>query len=188
MIKYGMEIEETRLPELWKIRPVQNTDYRGSYMTFFQTDLFQELTGQTIAEGNLVDNQENVFRGYHYSPHSWKLYLCLSGMLHYYLVNWDESHLEYGKWEQITLLPYQGFIKHPRYTTGMWSIGKSVLMVLQSQRYDLANPDQETITKNRLNAQLVSMGKKSIFYPDLPMVMSKRDMVGEYEFRSIHAL
>ncbi len=181
MIKHGIEIEETELSEVWLVRLIKNTDYRGDYSTFFRNDVFYEVTGQHIVEGNLVDNHRYTFRGYHYSPHSWKFYLCLRGVLHYYLVNWDETHPEFGRWQEITLQPYQGFIKHPRYATGMWAIeDDSMLMVLQSQRYDSANPDQKTITEDRINAKLVGMNKKSIFYPDLPMVRSWRDVMGKY--------
>lgn len=180
MNRYGIEIETTLLPELWSVSLVQNADYRGSYMTFCHNGLFHEMTGEHIAEGNLVDNHAGTFRGYHYSPHSWKLYLCIKGVLHYYLVNWDNEHSGYGEWQQITLLPYHGFIKHPRYATGMWSIGESTLLVLQSQYYDAQHPDQVTIAKEKLNIELLNMGKKPIFYPDLPVVMSERDTVGDY--------
>ena len=175
-----IEVKEFKLPEVWEIKLDQNVDYRGSYMTVFTEDLFKKYTGETVREANLVDNRQYTFRGYHYSPHSWKLYLCLDGVLHYYLVNWDKAHENYGKCAQITLLPYQGFIKHPRYATGMWAITKSKLLVLQSQVYDPSNPDQETIEKGRLNNELGAMGENLIFYPNLPMIMSERDMVGEY--------
>ena len=173
-------IEKINLPEVWLVKPDQSFDYRGAYQTFFTDEMFHELTGEHIVEGNLVDNHQHTFRGYHYSPRSWKLYLCLSGVLHYWLVNWDESHPEYGEWQEFTLPRYYGFIKHPRYATGMWSITDSTLMVLQSQYYNASQPDQETIEKSKLNATLVANGKQSIFYPDLPMVRSERDTIGNY--------
>ena len=178
-----IEVKEFKLPEVWEIKLDQNVDYRGSYMTVFTDDLFKQYTGETVREANLVDNRQYTFRGYHYSPHSWKLYLCLDGVLHYYLVNWDKEHENYGKCAQITLLPYQGFIKHPRYATGMWSISESRLMVLESQVYDSDNPDQETITRNQLDGRLIGMNKKPIFYPDLPMIISERDTIGFQEVR-----
>ena len=180
LTKHGLELGETRLPDVWSVRLAQNTDYRGSYMTFCHNKLFHEMTGERIAEGNLVENYAGTFRGYHYSPRSWKFYLCLRGALHYYLVNWDKSHSGYGEWQQITLLPYHGFFKHPRYATGMWSIGDSTLLVLQSQYYDAKNPDQVTIAIDILNAELAKIGKKTIYYPDLPLILSERDALGEY--------
>lgn len=180
MLKHGIEIEDTKLPGLWSIRLVQNADYRGSYMTFCHEKLFHEYTGEHIAEGNLVDNHAGTFRGYHYSPHSWKFYLCLKGTLHYYLVNWDKTHEGYCDWQEMTLLPYHGFIKHPRYATGMWSISESILLVLQSQYYDVQNPDQQTITRLQIDDELRTHGMRRIFYPDLQMIMSERDTVGEY--------
>lgn len=181
----GLKIEKAKLPEVWIIRLIPDVDFRGSYSIFFTEELFYELTGEHIAEGNLVDNYLGVFRGYHYSPHSWKLYLCLRGALHYFLVNWDKLDPEYGRWQEISLLPDYGFIKHPRYATAMWSVGteNSQLMVLQSQHYNPDKPDQQTIERNQLNAELIAMNKRPIFYPDLPVIMSERDMVGEYESR-----
>lgn len=173
-------LEETNLPELWSVKVTQQPDWRGSYQTFFRSDWFHEITGEYIAEVNLVDNFARTFRGYHYSPHSWKLYLCLQGVLHYYLVNWDESHPDYGQWQELTLLPYHGFIKHPRYATGMWAVTDSRLMVAQSQYYNPDKPDQQTITRNQIDVKLISLNKKIIYYPELPMIMSERDMIGEY--------
>lgn len=171
-------VKETQFPGLWSVKLDQSVDYRGSYMTFFSDDVLLQYTGQTMREGNLVDNHQYTFRGYHYSPHSWKFYLCLRGILHYYIVNWDENHPDYGKWIQMTLQPYQGFIKHPRYATGMWSITDSTLLVLQSQVYNPENPDQVTIAKGDLNKKLVELNKKPIYYPELPIVLSERDSSG----------
>jgi dTDP-4-dehydrorhamnose 3,5-epimerase-like enzyme len=170
-----LQINETKLDGVWKVTLDKNPDFRGSYKASYVEDDFNKLVPDVkwVEDDVCVSDDRGVFRGIHYSPHCWKYYLCIHGKIEYYIVNCDKSDSEYGKWQNFTLEPYDGLIKHPKYGAGMLALkDNTILFYKQSQYYDANNPDQKTFTLKDF---------PDIFMPNIPLLLSKRDTQGFYD-------
>ncbi len=166
--------QETGLPQVWKITPEVNTDFRGDYVMIHNTDLY-ELPDIKWVEWDIATSKKNVLRGIHYSPNCWKIYTCLQGLIYYVFVNCDEQDPNFCKWKSFYLKPYEQLLKHPRYGAGMLALeDNTILHYAQSQFYNADDPDQKTFKWNHWN---------DIWWPVNNPILSKRDQQGEYEFR-----
>ena len=182
-------MQETELPDVWLIKPDVNKDFRGNYLMIHHEEFYDKQFYNAefkspikyppdlhFVEWDIATSRKGVFRGIHYSPNCWKIYQCLNGAIYYVFVNCDEHDKDFGKWTSFQLEPYDQLLKHPRYGAGMLALeDNTILHYAQSQYYDPNNPDQKTFKYNdkRFN----------IFYPNIPMILSKRDIIGKYEFK-----
>ncbi len=171
-----MKIEETKLPDVWRIKPEVATDFRGDYvMVDKEIDYDKLVPGVHFIERCISTSRKGVLRGIHYSPNCWKIYQCLHGAMYYVFVNCDEKAPEFGKWESFLLKPYDQLLKHPKYGAGFLALeDDTILYYLQSQYYNISDPDQQTFKYNdpRFN----------IWWPTKTPILSKRDEQGRYEF------
>ena len=172
-----MNIEKTKLADVWLIKPDVNTDFRGDYvMVDKEVDYDQLLPGVHFVERCVSTTRRGVLRGIHYSPHCWKIYQCLHGSMHYVFVNCDKDSIGYGQWESYLLKPYDQLLKHPRYGAGFLALeDDTILYYQQSQYYNADDPDQQTFRFDD--------DKFKIWWPTAAPLLSRRDDVGEYEFR-----
>jgi dTDP-4-dehydrorhamnose 3,5-epimerase len=172
-----MIVEETKLPEVWLIKPDVHQDYRGDYAMTYNKRLYTELTGvgKDFIEHDISTSMKGVLRGIHYSPNCWKLNECLYGKIYYVVVNCDENDKDFGKWQSFILSGENHFqlLKHPRYGSGFVSLSElSVFHYLQSEYYVEGNPNQRTFRWDSFGIE----------WPDLDPIMSKRDRDGAYEW------
>ena len=186
-----MKIEETQLPDVWLIKPDVNTDFRGDYVMIhnkfdYDSILMRIYSEYPVDEKDRIDlefvewdiatSRKGVFRGIHYSPNCWKIYQCLAGVIYYVFVNCDRKDKDYGKWASFHLEPYDQLLKHPKYAAGMLALeDNTMLHYAQSQYYDADDPDQETFTLKDF---------PEIFIPNIPLLLSRRDTIGEYDFKA----
>jgi len=171
-----LQIEKTSLPDVWRIEPKVNKDFRGNYVMIHHLEDYDRLIPDVrFVEWDIATSRKNVFRGIHYSPHCWKIYQCLNGAIYYVFVNCDKNDSEFGNWASFHLEPYDQLLKHPKYGAGMLALeDNTILHYAQSQYYDPNDPDQETFTLKDF---------PDIFVPNVPLLLSKRDTIGEYDFR-----
>lgn len=173
-----MEVLETQLENVLLIKPDINTDFRGDYVMTYNEKLYNE-SGISIkfVEEDISTSIKGVLRGIHYSPTCWKLNECLYGSIYYVVVNTEEGHPEFGKWQAFILSGknhYQLF-KHPRYSSGFLVLSDyCVFHYLQSEYYDPNDPNQKTFKWDdpRFN----------IWWPKItvPPILSQRDEAGYY--------
>jgi dTDP-4-dehydrorhamnose 3,5-epimerase len=171
-----MIVEETKLPNVWLIKPDVHQDYRGDYVMTYNKKEFDEFGwGFDFVEHDISTSTKGVLRGIHYSPNCWKLNECLYGKIYYVVVNCDESDPNFGKWQSFILSGENHFqlLKHPRYGSGFVSLSElSVFHYLQSEYYVEGNPNQRTFRWDSFGIE----------WPDLDPIMSKRDRDGAYEW------
>ncbi|KKN87068.1 hypothetical protein LCGC14_0263380 [marine sediment metagenome] len=171
-----MEIVKTQLDDVLLIKPDIFEDFRGDYVMTHNQRLYRE-TGIDVdfVEENVSISTKDVLRGIHYSPSCWKLNQCLYGRLYYVVVNCEEFHPEFGKWQSFILSDknhYQLF-KHPRYGSGFLVLSDhAVFHYKQSEYYAPLNPNQKTFKWDdpRFN----------IWWPTKDPILSQRDEVGHY--------
>ncbi len=171
-----MEIVKTQLDDVLLIKPDIFEDFRGDYVMTYNQGLYRK-TGIAIdfVEEDVSTSTKGVLRGIHYSPSCWKLNQCLYGRLYYVVVNCDEKHPEFGKWQSFILSDknhYQLF-KHPMYGSGFLVLSDhAVFHYMQSEYYDPENPNQKTFKWDdpRFN----------IWWPTKDPILSQRDEVGYY--------
>ena len=172
-----MEIVKTQLDDVLLIKPDIFEDFRGDYVMTFNRELYRKTGGiyADFVEEDVSTSTKGVLRGIHYSPSCWKLNQCLYGRLYYVVVNCDEKHPEFGKWQAFILSDrnhYQLF-KHPRYASGFLVLSDyAVFHYMQSEYYDPENPNQKTFKWDdpRFN----------IWWPTKDPILSQRDEVGHY--------
>lgn len=171
-----MEIKETSLPDVWRIKLDVNTDFRGDYVMIDNEFTYDMLPPKVhFIERDIATSRKGVFRGIHYSPNCWKIYQCLAGAIYYVFVNCDKNDIEYGKWASFHLEPYDQLLKHPKYGAGMLALEDNTMLYYQQNQYYNANdPDQKTFTLKDF---------PDIFVPNIPLILSRRDTIGEYEFK-----
>lgn len=170
-----MIIEETKLPDVWLIKPDVHQDYRGDYVMTFHKKLYDEICGEKEwVEHDISTSSKGVLRGIHYSPECWKLNECLYGKIYYVVVNCDTKDKEYGKWQGFILSDSNHYqlLKHPRYGSGFVCLSDvAVFHYLQTEYYQEGNPNQRTFKWDSFN----------IDWPPHTMI-SKRDREGAYEW------
>jgi len=171
-----MKVEETQLDDVLLIKPDIFEDFRGDYLMTYNRVLYRE-TGIVIdfVEEDVSTSTMDVLRGIHYSPSCWKLNQCLYGRLYYVVVNCDEKHPEFGKWQSFILSDknHHQLFKHPRYGSGFLVLSDhAVFHYMQSEYYGPSNPNQKTFMWNdpRFN----------IWWPTKDPILSQRDEVGHY--------
>lgn len=171
-----MEIVKTQLDDVLLIKPDIFEDFRGDYVMTYNQRLYPKPgIGVGFVEEDISMSTKGVLRGIHYSPSCWKLNQCLYGRLYYVVVNCDEKHPEFGKWQAFILSDknhYQLF-KHPRYASGFLVLSDhAVFHYMQSEYYDPENPNQKTFKWDdpRFN----------IWWPTKDPILSQRDEVGHY--------
>lgn len=173
-----MIIQETKLADVWRIIPEVNSDFRGDYVMVDKEIDYDNLPSKVhFVERCISTSRKGVLRGIHYSPHCWKVYQCLHGAMYYVFVDCDEKSKTFGKWELFLLKPYDQLLKHPRYGAGFVALeDDTILYYLQSQYYNDNDPDQKTFKYDdkRFNIFWANLG-----FP----ILSKRDTLGEYDFR-----
>ncbi len=166
---------EPSLPGVYRISPDVNKDFRGNYLMIHHSDEYDSLARTHFVEFDIATSRKGVFRGIHYSPHCWKIYQCLNGAIYYVFVNCDRKDPEFGRWASFHLEPYDQLLKPPKYGAGMIALeDNTILHYAQSQYYNPNDPDQETFTLKDF---------PDIFIPNIPLVLSRRDTIGEYENR-----
>ena len=186
-----MRIEATSLPDVWRIKPEVNTDFRGDYVEIHNKVDYDNIMWRIYSEypveqkdiiafgfveWDIATSRKGTFRGIHYSPHCWKIYQCLRGAIYYVFVNCDKNDPEFGKWASFRLEPYDQLLKHPKYGAGMLALeDNTMLHYAQTQYFNPDDPDQETFTLRDF---------PDIFMPNMPLLLSRRDTIGEYEFKS----
>ncbi len=181
-----MKISSTSLPDVWRITPDVNTDFRGDYLQIHHEKDYDNLvktpyivdgveigwTPLHFVEWDIATSRRGTFRGIHYSPRCWKIYQCLTGSIYYVFVNCDKSDKEFGKWSSFHLEPYDQLLKHPKYGAGMLALeDNTMLHYAQTQYYDAKDPDQKTFTLKDF---------PDIFMPNIPLLLSERDTKGHY--------
>ncbi len=176
-------VEQTSLPDVWRITPDVNKDFRGNYLMIHHAIEYDDRFSLSkyanaklqFVEFDIATSRKGVFRGIHYSPHCWKIYQCLHGAIYYVFVNCDKQDPEYGKWASFHLEPYDQLLKHPKYGAGMLALeDNTILYYAQSQYYNPNDPDQQTFTLKDF---------PDVFMPNVPLLLSRRDTIGEYDFR-----
>ena len=172
----NMQVEPTTLPDVFIIKPDVFSDFRGKYLSIHSEKDYDSLVPDVhFVEWDIATSRKGVFRGIHYSPHCWKIYQCLNGTIYYVFVNCDKNDPEFGRWASFHLEPFHQLVKHPKYGAGMLALeDNTILYYAQSQYYNPNDPDQETFTLRDF---------PEIFIPNMPLLLSKRDTIGEYEFR-----
>lgn len=170
-----MYFAKTQLRDVWRVKVDVNEDFRGKYLMIHHKAEYEGFVNVPFVEMDIAVSRKNVFRGIHYSPNCWKIYQCLNGSIYYVFVNCDKRDPEYGKWASFQLEPYDQLIKHPRYGAGMLALeDNTILHYAQSQYYNPNDPDQQTFTLKDF---------PDVFVPNVPLMLSRRDTIGEYEFR-----
>lgn len=174
-----MIVKETQLPGVWSIQPKVDYDHRGDFMELHIEKDYDALPPNVHFVYTCIStSKKGVLRGIHYSPHCWKIYQCLQGAIFYQFVNCDEKDPEYGRSAQFLLRPYEQLLKHPKYAAAMLALGdNTILYYAQSQYYNPTDPDQYTFKYDDPRFKL--------WFPKITPVpiLSKRDEIGEYEFR-----
>ena len=179
-----MEINKTTLQDVWLIKPDIFEDFRGHYVMTYHEKLYKigsYLISPLIEHDISTTRHKGTIRGIHYSPHDWKLYEIFRGAVYYVIVNCEEGHPEFGKWEAFTLSDQNHYqiLKHPRYGAGFLTLTDDVVLhYLQSQYYNKDDPDQKTF---KWDDPLFN-----IFWPRITPhpILSRRDEEGKYGFGS----
>jgi len=171
-----MEVLETKLDQVYLIKPDINEDFRGDYVMTYNEQLYR-ARGINIKfiEHDISTSSKGVLRGIHYSPSSWKINQCLYGSIYYVVVNCDEKDPEFGKWQSFILSEKNHFqlFKHPKYGTGFLVLSDyAIFHYMQSEYFSPDDPNQKTFMWNdaRLN----------IWWPTKNPILSQRDEAGHY--------
>lgn len=173
-----MIVEQTKLPDVWLIKPDIHQDYRGDYVMTYNKKYYDRVRKLEFVEHDISTSVKGVLRGIHYSPDCWKLNECLYGKIYYVVVNCDEKDPNFGKWQSFILSGdnhYQ-LLKHPRYGSGFYTLSEvCVFHYLQTEYYREGNPNQKTF----------HWAEFDIDWPDAHPMMSKRDREGAYDWEKL---
>ena len=172
-----MKVLETTLKDCWLIKPEVKYDFRGEFLkTFDEKEFNRQFSWFKPVEHDISTSKKGVLRGIHYSPNCWKLNQCLYGEIYYVVVNCEEGHPEFGKWEAFILsgTNRHQIFKHPRYATGFLVLSEFALFhYIQDQYFDAENPDQQSFKWD--DPEL------GIWWPvQGEPILSRRDRIGKY--------
>ena len=165
-----IEVCQTSLPGVLRIvRPVFR-DHRGIYteeyneQEYFNAGVPTKWVSQTCSL-----SVQNVLRGLHGDPKTWKLATCLCGEIYFVVLNYDPDSPYYGKWEAFTLTPQNGLqiLVPPMHANGHLIVGPMGLFSYNQSEYYTDGSNQFSVRwdDSRFN----------IFWPVRNPILSARD-------------
>ena len=173
-----IEVEETKLRDVLLIKPTAFEDHRGRYVEIFNQELYKK-SGVDIhfVEDDISVSKQNVLRGIHGDPKTWKLISCLQGEIFFVVVDCNEESEHFGEWLSFTLSEsnrHQVLVP-PYYGNGHYVLTEQAIFhYKQSEYYD---PNHQFTYK-------WDDERFSIDWPTKEPILSKRDTIGEYEWKA----
>lgn len=99
-----IKVCQTSLPGVLKIERNLHKDIRGYYAEIYnRKEYFEAGINQEWVEESCAYSKNNVLRGFHGDPKTWKLVCCTYGSFHLVILNYDQNSSYFGRWEAFTL-------------------------------------------------------------------------------------
>lgn len=103
-----METRELDIPNAYVITPTQHSDDRGSFLEWFQSSRFEELTGRTfdVKQANTSVSRRGVVRGIHFAqvaPGQAKYVTCPKGKVLDFIIDIRVGSQTFGKYVSVEL-------------------------------------------------------------------------------------
>ena len=165
-----MQIEKTALKDVLLLKPSVFEDHRGEYIEIYNQFLLRANNiGIDFVEDDISTAYYGVLKGIHGDQKTWKLISCLHGMFYLVVVDYDETSMDFGKWQSFVLSDKNRhqILVPPKHGNGHLCLSKkSVFHYKQSSYYD-GGKGQFTIKWNdpRFN----------IWWPIDNPILSRRD-------------
>jgi len=173
-----IEVHQTTLPGVLKIKRSITPDHRGYYGELYNTNIYRAhgITVEFI-EQNGSFSIKGTLRGLHGDSKTWKLITCLYGEIYLVVLNYNPASEYFGKWEAFTLTPENSWqvLIPPRYCNGHLVMSDHALFHYnQSQHY--SGPEIQNVIK-------WDDPRFSIKWPPIPTetgipILSHRDKYG----------
>ena len=99
-----MELLETKLDGVLLIKPDIFEDFRGQYVELYNEENYNKHgINVKFVQDDISHSTKNVLRGIHGDTETWKLISCLKGRIYVVVVNCNEHHKDFGKWQPFAL-------------------------------------------------------------------------------------
>lgn len=99
-----MEVCQTQLQGVLKIKPPIFEDFRGEYVeTYNEAEYIENGIDVKFIQDDISVSTKNVLRGIHGDATTWKLISCHYGKFYLVVVNCDKESADFGKWESFVL-------------------------------------------------------------------------------------
>jgi dTDP-4-dehydrorhamnose 3,5-epimerase len=173
-----MEVQKTKLKDVFLIKPEVQEDFRGTYVEIFHKGLYEEKFAEHGLKINFVCDDlstsiKGVLRGLHADTTAYKLISCAYGRIYFVVLNCEESLGEYGKWESFVLSDanrHQVLVP-PKFANGHLVLSETATFAYkQSEYYDPARQSSIRFDDPRFN----------IWWPIKTPLLSRRDEEGKY--------
>jgi dTDP-4-dehydrorhamnose 3,5-epimerase len=169
-----MQVHKTTLDGVLLIKPDIFEDFRGTYVESYNEKEYKE---KGIAVDFVCDDfstsSRGVLRGLHGDDHTYKLISCGMGRLYLAVLNYDESHPQYGKWESFVLTEQNRWqvLIPPRFANGHLALSDQIMFCYkQSAYYDAQGQFSVRHDDPRFK----------IWWPIKQPLLSRRDEAGAY--------
>ncbi len=166
----SIEISQSTLPGVLKIKRKITTDHRGHYGEIYNRQVYF-ANGITVefVEQDCSSSRQNVLRGLHGDSKTWKLITCLYGEIYLVVLNYNPASEHFGKWEAFTLTSENQLqiLVPPRHCNGHLIVSEHALFHYNQSEYYSGPEIQNVICWNdpRFN----------IKWPTQNPILSKRD-------------
>ncbi len=101
-----IEVYQTSLPDVLKIKNELFRDHRGTYREIYNKEEYLNAgIKPEFVTRSYSTSRRNVLRGLHGDPKTWKLISCTRGKFYLVVMNYDEYSAYFGKWESFILTP-----------------------------------------------------------------------------------
>lgn len=99
-----MNVEKSELDGVILIKLDCFEDHRGEYVELYNRQRYHtEGIDVDFVEDDISIATRGVIKGIHGDPVTWKLISCLHGKFYLVVINYDETSVNFGKWQSFVL-------------------------------------------------------------------------------------
>jgi dTDP-4-dehydrorhamnose 3,5-epimerase len=167
-----MEVCQTQLEGVLKIKPHIFEDFRGEYVeTYNEAEYIENGIDVKFIQDDISVSTKNVLRGIHGDVTTWKLISCHYGKFYLVVVNCDTESTDFGKWESFVLSDKNRMqvLVPPKYGNGHLVLSDmTIFHYKQNTYYNRSGQFTYRWNDERFN----------IFWPVKSPILSQRDEKG----------
>ncbi len=146
-----IEVYDTTLPGVKKIRRKITHDHRGHYGELYSKKIYF-ANGVTVdfteGEQDCSCSRKNTLRGLHGDSRTWKLITCLFGRFHLVVLNYNPASALFGRWEGFDMSAEEGWqiLIPPRHCNGHLILSDIALFHYNQSEY-YSGPELQNVIK-----------------------------------------
>lgn len=128
---------ETIFRGVYKIRPFQANDDRGSLIKAFSQEVFLKYgVNFRIRETLMIESKKNVLRGIHFQREKPidKLLVCVCGWIYVVVLDIRKDSGDFGKWISCELKPGEQIYVSEAYGLGTYALEDSLFLCMNGEK------------------------------------------------------